>query len=304
MIDHLDNLIRTFLLARIPTLNDESQVRFQPPDEDWRTYVATLVGPDGLPALALNVYLADLRENRTLRSNERTRIDGNGSTAHEPAPARLDCHYIITSWSPAQPSPAVEPTLDEHELLYEVAGVFLDEGSLNPSRVYPAGSAALAAVPDLIRTAELPIAILPVDGFAKLPEFWTTMGEGHRWKPPVYLNVTLPVALERRPAGPLVTTRIMEFRRTGELSTAEVRIEIGGTVFDASTPVPGAWVRLETPAGDAISTTESNPLGRFAFSGLRPGQYRLRWRAGPHPESPPRNITVPSETGEYDLRFP
>lgn len=304
MIDHLDNLIRAFLLDRIAGLGDESQVRFQPPDADWRTYVATLVGADGLPAMAVNVYLADLRENRKLRSNERTRVDGNGGAEFHPAPARVDCHYLITAWSPAQPGPAIEPTLDEHALAYEIAGAFLDESTLSPSRVYSPGSAALAAVPELIREADLPVEILPVEGFAKLPEFWSTMGDGHRWRPPVYLKVTLPVALSTQQRVPLVTTRITEYRRTGELATSDIRIEIGGTVFDASDPVPGAWVRLETATGAAIATTESSRAGRFAFSALQPGQYRLRWRAGAHPEPPPRLITVPSRTGEYDLRFP
>lgn len=304
MIHHLDNLIRAFLLDRIPDLSDESQIRFQPPDEDWRTYVATLVGVGGLPAMAVNVYLADLRENRQLRSNQRRKSDENGRATFEPAPARVDCHYLLTVWSPAQPGPAIEPTLDEHALLYEIGGAFLDEATLNPSRIYPPGSAALTTVPELIRQADLPLEILPVDGFLKLPEFWSTMGDGHRWKPPVYLKVTLPVAMTDEPPLPLVTTRITEFRRTGQLATSEVRIEIGGTVFDAADPVPGAWVRLETPTGVPIGTTESNRFGRFAFRALRPGPYRLRWRAGRHPEPPPRPITVPSSTGEYDLRFP
>ncbi|NUN01408.1 MAG: DUF4255 domain-containing protein, partial [Bryobacteraceae bacterium] len=77
MIDHLDNLLRQVFLSRIAEMEDESQVRFQPPDDTWRTYVSNLtVG--GQPANALNVYLADLRENRTLRSNERVRTYDNG----------------------------------------------------------------------------------------------------------------------------------------------------------------------------------------------------------------------------------
>jgi len=254
--------------------------------------------------MALNVYLADLRENRQLRSNERVREDHNGHAVLTPVPARVDCHDLITAWSPAAPGPAVEPALDEHALLYDVAGAFLDEGALNASRVYPAGSPALAAVPELIREADLPLEILPVDGFAKLPEFWSTMDDGHRWRPPVYVQVTVPVARSETRPIPLVTTRITEYRRSGELATTDVRIEIGGTVFDAAVPVAGAWVRLETPAGVPVMTTESGPGGRFAFRSLTPGPYRLRWRGGAHPEPAPRDITVPSNTGEYDLHLP
>lgn len=52
MINHLDNMLRHLFLAHINELTDEAQVRFQPPDEDWRTYVSNL------QRNALNVYLA------------------------------------------------------------------------------------------------------------------------------------------------------------------------------------------------------------------------------------------------------
>ena len=69
--------------------------------------------------------------------------------------------------------------------------------SFNPSRVYPAGSAALNAWPEPFRDVELPAMVLPVEGFNKLAEFWSGMGEGALWKPVLYLIVTLPVALLR-----------------------------------------------------------------------------------------------------------
>jgi hypothetical protein len=65
-------------------------VRFQPPDDDWRTAVTNLQ-VNGQPANALNVYLVDLRENRELRSNERRRSVTNGIVSDEPAPTRIDC---------------------------------------------------------------------------------------------------------------------------------------------------------------------------------------------------------------------
>ena len=105
MLDHIDNLLRQVLIDGVDLISDESQVRFQPPDEDWRTYVSTLtVG--GNPANALNVYLVDLRENRKLRTNER---DAHGDRAdgivrETPAPRRVDCHYLISAWSPADVS--------------------------------------------------------------------------------------------------------------------------------------------------------------------------------------------------------
>ena len=237
MIDLFDNLLRQMFIEQIAEITDESQVRFQPPDADWRTYVTNLtVG--GNPANALNVYLIDLRENRRLRSNERVRSFSNGVAEDEPAPARLDCHYLISAWSPATVSPAVEPTLDEHALLYQAVAVLTRNGPFNPSRIYPAGSAALNAWPAPFRDTELPVELLPVEGFNKLAEFWSGMGQGALWKPAIYLIVTLPVALVLEIAGPMVTTRITEYRMTDRPETAEVWIQIGGHVVDATAGLP------------------------------------------------------------------
>jgi hypothetical protein len=304
LINQLDNLLRDLFLENVDKLTDEAQIRFQPPDEDWRGQVANL------NQMALNVYLVDLRENRKLRSNERIRNVENGIVNEEPAPARLDCHYLITAWSPAQPGAVVEPTLDEHLLLYEVTGVLINNYPLNPSRIYPPGSAALAAVPELIREADLITDIVPVEGFTKLAEFWGTMGVNHRWKPAVYLIVTVPVALETEIAGPMVTTRITDYRMTGRPETAEVFFQIGGQVLDTINPqldgspslVGGAWVRLETTGGEGLQTTETNELGRFTFGNLQRDSYRLRTRATGLGELI-RDIEVPSPTGEYDLKF-
>jgi hypothetical protein len=119
--------------------------------------------------------------------------------------------------------------------------------------------------------------------------------------------VTLPIELVPKIAGPVVTTRITEYRlwNTG-LDTAEVWIQIGGHVLDATqappAPVPRAWVRMETLAGERLQTTETNDLGRFSFGELRAGRYRLRARAAGLGETT-RDVDVPSPTGEYALRF-
>ncbi len=298
MIDHIDNMLRHLLIARITEIADATQVRFQPPDQDWRNYVGTL------PGNALNVYLVDLRENRKLRSNERNREINNGIVSETPAPSRIDCHYLITAWSPANPAPAVEPTVDEHALLYSVTGVFMNNGALIPRSVYDPAPLP-ANFPPEIADEELPTTILPVEGFPKLAEFWGTVD--WRWKPGIYLIVTSPVPQETQIAGSMVTTSITEYRQTGKLETAEVWIQIGGHVLDATVvpPVPlnDAWVQLETTAGVPLQSTQTNELGRFTFAKLQPGNYQLRWRAIGRPELPPRTIEVPSSTGEYDLNF-
>jgi hypothetical protein len=300
MLRLLDKLLRDILVKAAIGLAT-GQVRFDPPAKGW-----TSLTPAG--QIALNIYLVDLRENRKLRSNERMRDIANGLVVEEPAPARLDCHYLISAWDSSTATPGDEPSLKEHELLYAVATVFFQEGSLNPSRTYPSNPPTSNPNhwPGRFFDIDLPIAVASAEGFPKLAEFWGTMGQDYRWKPVLYLVVTVPVALVREVAGPMVTTRIIEYRQAGRPETAEVWIQIGGHVLDATVnppvPVAGAWVRLETAAGEPLQTTESDQLGRFTFGDLRAGRYKLRTRVVRLGELE-LPIDVPSLTGEYDLRF-
>jgi hypothetical protein len=259
MLKLLDNLLRQILMDGVSGLREipmnqpsapvtESQVGFGPPDNQWRL---------DLQRNALNVYLVDLRENRKLRSNERLRSVENGVVYEDPAPARLDCHYLISAWSRTeQIAPQVEPVLDEHALLYEAAAVLIKNAPLNPSRVYPPGSQALKNW-ELFSDIELPTVIAPVEGFPKLAEFWGAMGVGHRWKPVMYLIVTVPVELLREVQGPMVTTRIIEYRLIGSSAVAEALIEIGGEVFlNPRVVAVGSAIVNDIRAGGTLVTVD------------------------------------------------
>lgn len=301
MLRLLDVMIRDLLIAELAAISTDQQVRFQPPDSTLRTDVANLNAP------ALDVYLVDLRENRHLRSNERTREVTDGVSYAERAADRVDCHYLISAWSPAQPAPGVEPTLDEHALLYETTAALMHAAPLTPARVYATNPAPLVAWPARFRDQELPTRVVPPDGFVKLSEFWTTMGSDMRWKPVVYLTVTLPVVTLRDVEGPIVTTRFADYRRWGEPESAEVLLQIGGQVLDTAgggeAPIAGAWAQIETLAGVTVRRDTTDALGRFTFERLRAGPYRLRTGAVGHGVLA-RVVQVPSESGEYDLRFP
>jgi hypothetical protein len=123
MIDVLDNILEQLFITTIDEITDPSQIRLEAPDENWRSSLGQL------NRNALNVYLVEMRENRKLRSNERTRTPENGVIHEQPAPARVDCHYLISAWSPtAELTPLVEPVLDEHALLYEAAAALIHAG--------------------------------------------------------------------------------------------------------------------------------------------------------------------------------
>ena len=319
MIRYLDLLLRDLLVGSIAELVDETQVSFRPPDDDWIAQVASLT-VDGLPVNALNVYLIELRENRKLRSNEVIRSVDGGLVSETLAPMRLDCHYLVTAWSAATVSPAVEPAWDEHALLYEAAAALARHDPLVPEEIY--GAAGLdawpAGFPDVLHDAELPLTFVPADGFPKYAEFWGTMGAGHRWRPAIHLVVTLPVVWPERGVGTPVTTRILD-TRIGELALpGGLGLRIGGHVRSAFTPAPdgtpapvaGAWVVLETPTGQRVALSRTNAAGQFQFGELTaagwpagpPASYRLRARTIGYADVI-RNLDVPSSSGEYDLLF-
>jgi hypothetical protein len=300
VIDVLDAVLRQLFRSQVPGLTSDSQVSFQPPDDDWRATVATL------PGNALNVYLADLRENRTLRTNEWQTKVGTAATTREPPPMLVDCHYVITAWSPAVSSPSVEPTVDEHLLLAQTLAVLATNRPLNPSRVYAPDSGALAALPEGIRNADLPSTVVPTEGFLALPYFWGSVGTNSNWKPVIYLVLTMPVLFAAQPAGPPVTTQTLTVGQVNGHnsipSTAE-SYRIAGVVQRADgSALSGATVQIERPDRTTVATTTADADGRFVFAGLSAAPFRLRARAAGVGEFA-RDVEVSPTTKDYDLRF-
>ena len=303
MLLSLDNLLRDHLLAEVGALGgNPQQVRFQPPDDDLLTAVRNLNAP------ALSLYLVELKENRALRTNERTTVFRNGDVFSTRAPDRLECHYVISAWSPAQPSPAIEPTLDEHQLLYEAARALLRHAPLNPTRVYPPGAPELALW-GRFDNDDLPMMVAPPEGYSGVGDFWNAMGQDARWKPTIHLTATIPVELVEDLSGPMVLTRFADYRQWDVAGSEEVLIQIGGHVIHDSapggpTPLAGVFVSLADQVTNqvlAIQRTDEN--GRFTFERLRQAAYRLNTRGVGLPVNT-RDIDVPEPSGHYDLRYP
>jgi hypothetical protein len=300
MLDYIDNMLRQLFITQVPGITTPLQVRFDPPDDDWRGYVTTL------GQVALNVYMVELKENRELRIAGRTREVNQGFVTETPFPRYVDVTYLITAWDPAISQPAVEPTINEHKLLWAVSAALMNADPLDPRKVYfplplPIG------FPQLIQDAELPTVILPREGFGKHAEFWGTMpGQNHPWRPAVLLLLSLPMTQPGIALGPMVTTRITEYK-TMRSDAVELWAEIAGTVVDATVVPPvavaAAWVAIFDTGGVQLATTTTDTQGRFIFNLLRPGDYQLRFAAANYAAAAPRNITVPSPTGEYNLQF-
>jgi hypothetical protein len=306
MIDRLDEVLRDLVQSRVSALAGLTQVGFEPPTEDWRLAVL------GAGEQRVNFYLYDLRENMQLRSNARTREMQQGWYVERPAPPRLDCHYVVTAWSPVTFTPAVEPAIDEHAVLYDVLEVLMRHRPLSAKGVYKLGvtipsGQTLASVPEPLR-GDLPLDVVQVDGIRNLGDFWNTMKLP--WKPALHLTVTIPVVLlEPDIESPAVTTMTGDYRQVQSAVTAEVLLTVGGRVL-AGTPgaaVRGAWVQIVGLNPPDVQVVNRRLItgtdGRFLFSRLRQGRYRIRAIAAGIGDVP-REVDVPSETGEYDVQFP
>ena len=303
MIDNLDDTLYHLFATGLTTLGSPAtsdQIRFQPPDGMWRTHVTNVH-----PRAALNVYLADVRENRKLRSNEHRRIpDPHGGDAlvwTEPSPALVDCHYLVTAWSNASedgsdPDNGVHGrTSEEHAILHDVASLLVAHQPLVPFDVF-AGAFPIG-FSSVLAASALPSVVLPVEGFPKYAEFWGTMGDTHPWKPVVYVVVTVPLTTKARVDGPAVTTVSVDY-----LSGDDLVLDVGGYVLDSGVPVAGAWVRLETPTGGVLQTATTGDNGGFVFTRIPARPYVFRAGAvGVGTDD--RLIDVPSSSGEYDLHL-
>ena len=63
----------------------------------------------------------------------------------------------------------------------------------------------------------------------------------------------------------------------------------------------GAWVQLESPAGQVALTTHSNDEGEFMFVRIDTGRYALRSGGPAGGAAFVSDVDVPSPTGRYDL---
>jgi hypothetical protein len=290
VIDYLDDLFRQLLSTRIPGLA-ASQISFSAPDQDWRNLVMAGV------VNVLDVYLVELYENLELRSQERSWRGSGLLQETVRAPGRLNCRYLISAWSPARATPLVEPAIDEGVLLHQVTTVLMDTIPLDAAAIYGATPLPPGFPPEMLEPA-LPTVVAPSEPFDKLSDFWQRMDTV--WKPVVDVVVTLPVAHAPRLSGPPVTTLFAGYR-TVAAADGEETVAIGGVVrLDATgDPVPGAWVRLVE--ADQVATT--NAAGQFIFERIRRGDYTLEARAAGHATASPWPVTVPSLSGEYDVRL-
>lgn len=244
MISELDETIRQILIREGQFDPSQIDISFDIPNREWS---------QGISRPTLNCYLFDIRENLHLRHQGQT-IDGHGTPAasRRPTNIRYDLTYLLTAWTRA-----VE---DEHRMLWRALQVL----------------GRLPTLPQEFLQGILQEHVAPIyastarpDNVLKSPaEFWSALE--NQIKPSLSYTVVLSMDREAIPAGPPVSSIILQVRQPG--TESDTLFWFGGTVRGQNgEPISGATVHVEGRGQQA--TTDNN--GRFRLPGLAPGRYTL-----------------------------
>jgi Pvc16 N-terminal domain len=277
MFDDLDAAINAILNdATAPIELRNADVSFETPDQNFAPAQPTV-----------NLFLYETKENRELRDPAPI-IERLGTTfIRRTPPIRMDCSYIVTTWSPA---PAAARVAEEHRLLAQ-AILWLSR--------FPTIPTAFLQGTLLNQPFPVPMFVAQLDPNKNAGEFWDALNIAPRTA--FYLTATIAMDLGLQLEGPLVTTTITSYQQDGDVTSAEEWINLGGVVTNAGgQPIANSWVRLEPL--NQVARTDSD--GRFVFVKIRRGaNFTIRVRATGLGERV-RVVEVPSLTGEYNVQFP
>jgi hypothetical protein len=277
MFDDLDAAINAILNdATAPIELRNADVSFETPDQNFAPAQPTV-----------NLFLYETKENRELRDPAPI-IERLGTTfIRRTPPIRMDCSYIVTTWSPA---PGAARVAEEHRLLAQ-AILWLSR--------FPTIPMAFLQGTLLNQPFPVPMFVAQLDPNKNAGEFWDALNIAPRTA--FYLTATIAMDLGLQLEGPLVTTTITSYQQDGDVTSAEEWINLGGVVTNAGgQPIANAWVRLEPL--NQVARTDSD--GRFVFVKIRRGaNFTIRVRATGLGERV-RVVEVPSLTGEYNVQYP
>lgn len=124
MLHELDQSLEALLREYgDPALLAQTSITFATPGANFP--------PQGVVLPALNLFLYDVQENTEYRGGTKEwQRREDGTLFQPPAPARVDCHYLVTAWA-ADGAPT--PDQDEHHLLGAALVVLLRFRELPPS---------------------------------------------------------------------------------------------------------------------------------------------------------------------------
>lgn len=248
-----------------------ADVSFITPDKNF-----TLAGP------TVNLFLYEVKENRELRDPTPIIEKLNGVFIRKEPPLRVDCSYIVTTWSNA---PGDAKVVEEHRLLAQALLWLSRFPTIPPDKLQ--GSLVDQLYPP-------PTMVAQMDPNKNAGDFWFALGIPPR--PAFYLVVTIAMDLGLTTDGPLVTTRITDID-AGLGAEREQWVQIGGRVATAG-GVGVADAVVDMP--DAGLRARSDADGRYSFVRAPVGAHNIRVVAtGFQPKTQP--LTVPGKPEDYDV---
>jgi hypothetical protein len=262
VLNLLDETIRTLLDTRWAAPPAKPGFSFNVPNEKWRDDVS-----DHGTGMRLDLYLYEVRENRNWRRPGLDPIANPDRTVTlSRPPVYLDCHYLISAWSPSETTTLLTPVEDEHEVLAATMRVLYNNPSVTPADLGVAGGGPV------FQQASIELAVAPPEAPRVLNDFWSTMKLP--WRPAIQLVATAPLDLvyDLPPATRL--TRLVERFATVGGGTVEEWIQLGGWVVRQADggAVADATVR-HVASGRAVTTDGE---GRWTMTGLRRGTHAFR----------------------------
>ena len=213
MINLIDSMIEEILRDELP--ESEYDISFDVPTKEWSVRIS-----GNKPVI--NVYLYDIYENLTLRSNEWS-IEKyrNRSYRKEHPDVKLDLYYIITVWSPAN----YDGVIEEHSIIGMILSK-LFEFTIVPEK-YLRGELRSAK-------SEVSISVATREAFREqgIGQLWNTMEQP--WKPAIYLTVTAPISIQKRITGKTVFSRKLRIGQIEDIFSVTVHPEVRSEIFHKS----------------------------------------------------------------------
>lgn len=173
MFHELDSTLAELLKRELPpSLVQQVSISFATPDGQFP--------PPSVTLPAIDLFLYEIAQNHDLRSFDADVERGaDGRAVRTPAPARVDCHYLVTAWAK---SGVTLPEQDEHRMLGEVMRVLLRHRTI--PREALRGSLKEQALP--VRALVSPPSVQQSRG-----DFWQALGG----KPKAAFHYMLTIAM-------------------------------------------------------------------------------------------------------------